>query len=78
MKIKNFECHKSKRNYRKKYLERQTLGRRVVFVLSAQQTTVLYCRLSNFRNFIGTTIGQTIFSNQKCNCDNFVISILCC
>ena len=30
MKIKSFECPKSIRNYEKKYLERQTLGPRVV------------------------------------------------
>ena len=30
MKIKSFECPKSIRNYEKKYLEHQTLGRRVI------------------------------------------------
>ena len=30
MKIMGFECPKSIRNYEKKYLERQMLGRRVV------------------------------------------------
>ena len=44
MKIKSFECPKSIRNYEKKY-------RRLVdelFVPSAQGSSVLYCRLSDF------------------------------
>ena len=47
MKIKSFECHKSIRNYEKKNTWNV---RRLVdeFVPSAQLTSVLYCRLSNF------------------------------
>ena len=41
MKVESFECPKSIRNYEKKYWERQTL------VPSAQQSSVLYCRLSD-------------------------------
>ena len=48
MKIKSFECPKSIKNYEKKFLE----VRRLVdesFVPSAKRTSVLCCRLSNFR-----------------------------
>jgi hypothetical protein len=40
MKIKSFECLKSTRNYEKKYLERQMLGRRVV--CPANQRIILW------------------------------------
>ena len=49
MKIKSFECPKSIRNYEKKNTWNV---RRLVdesFVTSAQRTSVVYCRLSDFR-----------------------------
>ena len=52
MKIKSFECPKSIRNYEKKYTWNV---RRLVdesFVPSAQRTSVLYCRLTDFRSFL--------------------------
>ena len=49
MKIKSFECPKSIKNYEKK----NTLNVRCLvdqsFVPSAQRTSILYCRLSDFR-----------------------------
>ena len=44
MKIKSFECPKSIRNYKEKYLEHQTLGRRVVCPIGPAY--YMYCRLS--------------------------------
>ena len=48
MKIKSFECPKSIRNYEKKntWNVRHLVNKS--FVQSAQQTRVLYCRLSDF------------------------------
>ena len=48
MKTKNFECHKSIRNYEKKNI--WNFGSLVdkSFVPWAQRTSVLYCRLSDF------------------------------
>ena len=41
MKIKIFECPKSIRNYEEKYLERQTLGRRVVCLIGPANQRIL-------------------------------------
>ena len=51
MKIKSFECPKSIRNYEKK---NSCYVRHLVdnsFVPSAQQTSVLYCKLSDLKSF---------------------------
>ena len=48
MKIKNFECPKSIRNYEKKNTWNVRPLVNESFVPSAQQTSVLYCRLSDF------------------------------
>ena len=60
MKIKSFECSKSMRKYEKKK-NTWNVSRLVdePFVTSAQQTSVLYCRLSVFKE-----VGQYIYILQ--------------
>ena len=52
MKIKSFECPRPIRNYKKKYLERQTLGQRVVFPIGpANQRIIFTLGLFMLRSF---------------------------
>ena len=48
MKIKSFECPKSINNYEKNTLNVRRLVDEL-FVPSAKQTSILYCRLSDFK-----------------------------
>ena len=74
MKIKSFESHKPIRNYKKKCLEYQTLGEES-FVPANHRTSVLYCRLSDFKLqivhqaaiFLGTlSMVQTVVPRRNC------------
>ena len=56
MKIKSFECPNSIRNYEKKNWNVRRFGDKL-FVPSAQQTSVLYCRLSDL-----LTMGSFLMS----------------
>ena len=51
LKIKSFECPKSVRNYEKNTWNVRRLVDEL-FVPLAQQTSVLYCRLSNFKSLL--------------------------
>ena len=42
MKIKSFECHKSKEIMKKKYLERQTLGRRFIRPIGQSNQRIIF------------------------------------
>ena len=59
MKIKSFECPKSIRNYEKKILATSD----ELFVPLAQQTSVLYCRLSDFTS--PHRAGESYFTAPK-------------
>ena len=71
MKIKSFECPKSIRNYEKNTWNVRRLVHET-FVLSGQRTSVLYCRLLEFRlvaELCGISSGLlvgTIFHLELC------------
>ena len=58
MKIKSFECPKYVRNYEKKNIWNVRCLVDDSFVPSAQQTSILYCRLSDFWKSVRSVVDQ--------------------